>query len=222
MRIIRCGAVFRAVARIGCIGFHPSALRRLRGRGVIPWTIHGGERNVGTTLFWLREGTDDGPIASQSLFSIDPETVTARQLYDKVTNSLRSMLPGLLASIAAGKPPSHPQPTEGASICARRRPEDGRVDWTRPAEEIHRLIRAVGPPYPGAFTFTRGGDRLVLTAVRFTQPEGYYIGLPGQVQARGPDGFTVACGDRRCIDILEWSGTGERPALHSILGGSSP
>lgn len=213
-----CGPNFRAIPKLGCIGFHPSALPRLRGRGVIPWTVLLGESDVGASLFWLGEGADDGPIAAQARYAVDPETVTARELYDRALQALTELLPQLLTQIEGGDIPAAPQPETGISICARRRPEDGHIDWSRPAAEIHRLIRAAGPPYPGAFTDMSDGTRLVLTAVRHTPREGYYIGLPGQVQAIDGQNFTVACGDGRCIDVLDWSGADKPPALHSKLG----
>jgi methionyl-tRNA formyltransferase len=92
------------------------------------------------------------------------------------------------------------------------------IDWSHPAAEIDRLIRASGPPYPGAFTYGPDGRQLVVTKSARTEPEGYYIGLPGQVQAINGQGFTVACGDGRCLDILEWSGADIPPAIHSKLG----
>jgi methionyl-tRNA formyltransferase len=209
---------FRALPRLGSLGFHPADLPRLRGRAVIPWAILLGEREVGSTLFWIDEGTDTGAIAAKTRFTIDPDTVTARELYDRHLEALAGMLPALLTRIAADDLPRVPQDEAGASLCARRRPEDGRIDWSRPAAEIHRLIRAVGPPYPGAFTEIAGGNRLVLTAVRFPSREGYYIGLPGQVQAIEGRNFTVSCGDRRCVDILGWTGADGPPRLHTILG----
>ncbi|WP_170440950.1 methionyl-tRNA formyltransferase [Ruegeria arenilitoris] len=212
-----CGPEFRALARIGCIGFHPSALPRLRGRGVIPWTILLQERNVGSSLFWLGEDTDDGPIAAQAIYAVDPETVTARELYNRALRAVSGLLPPLLNQIYNGDIPAEPQRTDGASRCARRRPEDGLIDWTNPAADIHRLIRASGPPYPGAYTYGPDGAKLVLTGVRYTEPEGYFIGLPGQIQAIGNGGFTVACGDGRCLDITEWSGADTPPALHAKL-----
>ncbi|NVK12651.1 MAG: methionyl-tRNA formyltransferase [Rhodobacteraceae bacterium] len=217
-----CSAAFRALARRGCLGFHPAALPRLRGRGVIPWTILLGCREAGATLFWLGDGTDDGPVAAQARYAIDPDSITARGLYDQALAALEQMLPPLLERIARGEMPSVPQPAEGASLCARRRPEDGRIDWTRPAAEIHRLIRACGPPYPGAFTECPDGAPLVLTGVRHCLRPGYYIGLPGQVQAVEGRAFTVACGDGACLDILEWSGADSPPPLHGKLGGRAP
>jgi methionyl-tRNA formyltransferase len=74
-----CKAPFRSIARKGSIGFHPAALPKLRGRGVIPWTILVGETMSGSTLFWLDEGTDSGPILLQRLFPVAPDE-TARSL----------------------------------------------------------------------------------------------------------------------------------------------
>lgn len=212
-----CGPEFRAIPRIGSIGFHPSALPRLRGRGVIPWSVLMQESSVGSSLFWLGEGADDGPIAAQARYAVDPETVTARELYDRALRAVSGLLPPLLNQIAEGDIPAEPQSTHGVSLCARRRPEDGQIDWTQPAADIHRLIRASGPPYPGAYTFASDGTRIVMTGVRHTQPQGYYIGLPGQIQAIDDQVFTVACGDGRSIDILEWSGAEKPPALHTKL-----
>ncbi|MES0863511.1 formyltransferase family protein [Ruegeria sp. SCPT10] len=213
-----CGPAFRAIPKLGCIGFHPSALPKLRGRGVIPWTVLLRERNVGSSLFWLGEGADDGPIAAQARYAVDPNTVTARELYDRSLRAISGLLPPLLEQIAVGDIPREPQPTTGISICARRRPEDGLIDWARSAEEIECLIRASGPPYPGAFTQGSDGRQIVITKAKFSEPDGFYIGLPGQVQDIDGQNFTVACGDGRCLDILEWSGADIPPAIHSKLG----
>lgn len=215
-----CDARFRAIPRLGCIGFHPSALPRMRGRAVIPWTILRGETEGGASLFWLGEGADDGDIALQRLFPLDPEAETARSYYDKVVAALREMLPDLAARLAAGEMPRQPQDHSKASLCARRGPEDGCIDWRAPAREVHRLIRAAGPPYPGAFTHLTGGDRITLTAARLTPREGYYLGLPGQVQDLDGRRFTVACGDGACIDVLDWHGSDAPPRLHSHLTGA--
>nr|WP_254445169.1 formyltransferase family protein [Ruegeria arenilitoris] len=214
-----CSPALLGIPRIGCLGFHPSALPRLRGRGVIPWTILLGERETGATLFWLGDGADTGPIADQRLIKIDPNQETAASLYAKQISALAEMLPPLVTRIAEGEIPSEPQDESKASVCARRRPEDGYVDWSKPAAEIERLIRAAGPPYPGAFTYTADGTRLTLNLAAPHPQDGYFIGLPGQVQAVNGSRFTVACGDFRCIDITDWAGADAPPRLHTILGG---
>lgn len=213
-----CGPALRGIPRIGSLGFHPSALPRLRGRGVIPWTILLGLEETGATLFWLGEGADTGPIAAQRRFPVDPRHETAATLYARQIAALAEMLPPLVGRIAAGERPATPQDEALASVCARRRPEDGRIDWLRPAAEIERLIRAAGPPYPGAFTRDAKGNRLVLTAARPHPRPGYFIGLPGQVQAVDGAAFTVACGDGQCLDITAWEGAEAPPRLHTMLG----
>ncbi|MFV0292167.1 MAG: methionyl-tRNA formyltransferase [Paracoccus sp. (in: a-proteobacteria)] len=194
--------------RLGVLGFHPAPLPRMRGRAVIPWQILTSQHQGGATLFWITEGVDDGPVAAQSLFDIDPDTITARALYDRAVTEMADMLPVLLDDLAAGRRPSTPQNHAAASICARRRPEDGRIDWTLPAAEIERLIRAVGPPYPGATTHDGKGMTITVTQARLHPRETYFIGLPGQVQHDEDGIVTVMCGDGHCIDILAWHGTG--------------
>lgn len=216
-----CGAEFRAVPKLGCIGYHPSDLPKLRGRAVLPWTILLGESTVGSSLFWLGEGADTGDIAAKSRFTVDPDTIKVRELYDQHIEALADMLPPLMDRIAAGDVPRVSQDEEGASTCALRRPEDGLIDWNWPAADIHRLIRAAGPPYPGAFTHMADGTKLVLTDVRHTPRKGYYIGMPGQVQAIEGRVFTVCCGDGNCIDVLDWTGADTPPKIHTKLGKST-
>ncbi|NHF73095.1 methionyl-tRNA formyltransferase [Paracoccus xiamenensis] len=211
------GAEMMALPRLGVLGFHPAPLPRMRGRAVIPWQILTGQRQGGATLFWIGEGVDDGPIAAQALFDIDPETITARQLYDRSVSEMATMLPPLLRRIATGDVPATQQDHAQASLCARRRPEDGRIDWTRPAAEIERLIRAVGPPYPGATTTTMQGDDITITRARLHPRGDYFVGMPGQVQEISDDFVTVMCGDGQCLDLLAWQGEGTL-GRHSTLG----
>lgn len=209
------GDDFRAIPRLGALGFHPAALPRMRGRAVIPWHIIARQRQGGATLFWIDEGTDSGPIAAQAVFPIDPDQITARELYDRAVAEMVALLPPLMDRIAAGEVPAIPQDAAHATLCARRRPEDGIIDWRCPASEIERLIRAVGPPYPGALT-GRPDARITVTAARLHPRQGFFIGLPGQVQDIRDGMLTVMCGDGRCLDLTEW--TAERPpARHAML-----
>ncbi|SDD38195.1 methionyl-tRNA formyltransferase [Paracoccus isoporae] len=202
----------------GVLGFHPAPLPRMRGRAVIPWQILTGQRVGGATLFWIDEGVDDGEIAAQSVFDIDPDRITARELYDRAVGEMARILPPLVAGIAAGERPAIPQDHDAATICARRRPEDGEIDWTRSAAMIERLIRAVGPPYPGATTRTGKSEIVTVTCARLHPRSDRFIGLPGQIQHIDGREVTVMCGDGRCLDLLDWSGP-VRLGRHAILGG---
>ncbi len=212
-----CGPRFLEIARLGNIGYHPAPLPRLRGRAVIPWTILLDERQTGSTLFWIDEGTDSGPILAQQLFDLDgTETVTG--LYEKHMEALGAMLPEALNALRLKDPPKHHQDHNKASYCARRRPEDGLIDWTQPARDVHRLIRAVGRPYPGAFTFS-GTDKMTIFEAVLAEDGHRYIGLPGQIQVIDDDRIVVACGDGQCLALNDWSLESDtQPKIHTKLG----
>ena len=213
-----CGAAFRSIARIGNIGFHPAPLPRMRGRAVIPWTILLGEETTGASLFWLDDGVDFGPILLQEGIPVTRDE-TARSLYTKQTAALARMLPTAVELVRSGKAPRIEQDHRLATYCAKRTPEDGRIDWLQPAHSILRLIRAVGEPYPGAFTTTEN-RRLSSIPAHLFEESHRHIGLPGQVQCHTDSGFVVRCGDEECIQITGWrqeDGRG-KPRVHSKLG----
>ncbi|WP_037470516.1 methionyl-tRNA formyltransferase [Sinorhizobium fredii] len=216
-----CRQPFRDVARLGTIGFHPAALPRLRGRAVIPWTILRDEDVTGSTLFWLDEGIDTGPILLQRLFTVAADE-TARSLYAKHTVNLSEMVIEAVTLVEGDNPPRIEQHHDQASYCARRTAEDGLIDWNASADAVLRLIRAVGAPYPGAFSIYDGERIRIDAAVRFENP-GRFIGLVGQVQCHSKHGFVVLCGDGECIDVLAWaSSTGRRPPVHGKFHRHAP
>ena len=212
-----CGPRFLEIAGLGTIGYHPAPLPHMRGRAVIPWTILLNEAQTGGTLFWIDEGTDSGPILAQRLFDVDPdETVTS--LYEKHMLALAAMLPEALAALRLPEPPKREQDHSKATYCARRRPEDGLIDWRQPAQDVLRLIRAVGRPYPGAFTFADDAKMMVFEA-HLAEDGSRYIGLPGQIQVIEGDRLVVTCGDRRCLSLTDWSlEDGATPKIHAKLG----
>jgi methionyl-tRNA formyltransferase len=213
-----CGSEFRAIARLGTIGYHPAPLPRFRGRAVIPWTILANEKETGSTFFWLDEGVDSGPIVSQRLFPVAPDE-TARSLYEKHKQALFEMTPLVVSAVAGGGNVGTPQDESVASYCAKRRPEDGIIDWNQAADDVLRFIRAVGDPYPGAFTFD-AGDKIVIDKARPFARQGRYIGLTGQVQTHTDFGFTVLCGDGSTIEVTSWRG--KKPKIHNRLASTFP
>ncbi len=211
-----CRQGFREIAALGTIGYHPAALPRLRGRGVIPWTILLGEETTASTLFWIDEGTDSGPILLQEAFPVRADE-TAQSLYLKHMDAIRRLVPEAISAVTAGNPPRVEQQHELASYCAKRTPADGLIDWREPAGRILALIRAVGHPYPGAFTYDRGLKITIDAATEFPVA-GRYIGLPGQIQAHSDSGFLVMCGDGRCIEVTHFRPHGaRRPPMHAKL-----
>lgn len=211
-----CGPAFRALLPDRIIGYHPAALPRLRGRAVIPWTILADEPITGGTLFWIDGGVDTGAILAQRFFHVAPDE-TATTLYARHMEELRAMLGEALAALASGAPPRLVQDERHASWAARRTPADGHLDWSRPAAEIERLIRAVTHPYPGASTLA-GTSPLTIWAARFDPGGARHRATPGQVIAIDGETFTVMCGDGAALTVTEWTGPdGAGPRQHGRL-----
>jgi methionyl-tRNA formyltransferase len=216
-----CKPALLAAAGKGAIGFHPAPLPRLRGRAVIPWTILLDEKITGSTLFWLDEGVDSGPILAQRFFHLAPDE-TATTLYARHLQALGEVLAESLPRLAAGTAPRLPQDDRYATWCAKRGPGDGMIDWGQPSGTIERLIRAVTRPYPGAFTLDAAGRRLVVWAAE-SCPDGFsHAAMPGQVIDRAGGGFVVRCGDGHDLKITaftdEFGQACPTPRLHARLG----
>lgn len=181
-----------SIARSGTIGSHPSALPECRGRAVIPWTILMGKSTTGTSLLWLDEGVDSGDLVGTEMISVAPDE-TAGTLLEKHMVALDQLMERTLLQLAAGQRPATPQDHARATYCAKRTADDGHLDWNQPAELVWRLIRAVGGPYPPAFTFRSDQKLLVHTADWISGSQ--YTGLAGQIQAHDQYGSLVLCGD---------------------------
>lgn len=212
-----CGPEFRAAARGNVIGYHPAALPRLRGRAALPWTILLDEKITASTLFWIDDGVDSGDILAQKFFHVAPRE-TAATLYQKHMAALRGILDLALPALHAGDEIRQEQDSDCATYATKRVPEDGRIDWRGSANEIDRLIRAVGRPYPGAFTSFKE-RRIVIHGSQIRYGAGLHA-LPGQIVARQDRKFSVMCGDGMIVDIDDFESVpdGNLPPLHAVLG----
>ncbi len=179
-------------ARHGTLGYHPSPLPELRGRGVIPWTVLLARESTGGTLFWMGEGVDDGDIAYQRRFALDLRD-TATSLYAKHMEVLADMVRELAKTGSPADIPRTPQVGE-ASYCAQRKPVDGLIDWGLAANDVDRLIRASARPYPGGRAFlAKGGSEVVIWSSSLPRSETYH-GVPGQVVALQDGKPLITCG----------------------------
>lgn len=145
----------------GALNMHGSLLPRYRGRAPVNWAVLNGERQTGATLHYMTERADAGDIVAQHAVPILPDD-TAREVFDKVTLAAEMTLDAALPALRTGAAPRIPQDPTQASYFGGRRPEDGAIDWFRSAAEVHNLVRAVAPPYPGAFTHLNGVRARVL------------------------------------------------------------
>ncbi|MBJ95822.1 MAG: methionyl-tRNA formyltransferase [Rickettsiales bacterium] len=187
-----CRAEFLAIPTQGCIGYHPAPLPVNRGRAVIPWTILQDREQTGCTLFWLDDGVDSGDILAQQCFPVSADE-TAGSLYRKHLDALQSMLAENIPLLLQHRAPRRVQDHSSASWCARRRPEHGLIDWQRDAAEVWRLVRAVGEPYPGAFSYF-AGQKLTVWSADWVG-EAPHSAVPGQIVSIDAEGALVQCGD---------------------------
>jgi len=145
----------------GALNMHGSLLPKYRGRAPVNWAVLHGERRTGATLHFMTAKPDAGDIVAQQAVPILPDD-TARDVFDKVTLAAEICLDDVLPSLLDGTAPRLPNDLARGSYFGGRRPEDGWIDWARSAKEIHNLVRAVAPPYPGAFTKVAGRPARVL------------------------------------------------------------
>ncbi len=149
------GAPILRSARSGALNMHGSLLPKYRGRAPVNWAILNGELQTGATLHYMVERADAGDIVDQLAVPI-LEDDDAREVFGKVTAAAEIVLARSLPGLIAGNAPRRRQLIEPGQYFGRRRPEDGRIDWSQPAVRIHNLVRAVAPPFPGAITEVDG------------------------------------------------------------------
>jgi methionyl-tRNA formyltransferase len=148
-----------ACPRWGALNMHGSLLPKYRGRACVNWAILNGESQTGATLHYMVGKPDAGPIVAQEPVAIGIDD-TALVVSQAVAKAAARLLVRWLPTLAAGPPAGRAMNLSKGSYFGGRTPEDGRIDWSWPAARIHALIRAVAPPFPGAFT-DLGSQRLL-------------------------------------------------------------
>ena len=152
-----------ALAPRGALNLHGSLLPRYRGRAPVNWAVLNGESETGVTLHYMTARPDAGAIVAQQAVPIQDDD-TAQVVFDRITAAAEATLDRVLPALVAGTAPRLPNPLAEGSYYGGRGPEDGRIDWRRSAREIHNLVRAVAPPFPGALTTINGLPARVLRA----------------------------------------------------------
>ncbi len=139
----------------GAFNLHGSLLPKYRGRVPVNWAIIKGETETGATLHVMNEKPDNGALVDQQAVPILPDD-TALEVFHKVTCASEITLNRCLPALLAGTAQLTPQDLSKGGYFGGRSAEDGRIDWSHSARDIHNLVRAVAPPYPGAFTSLEG------------------------------------------------------------------
>ncbi|MBL8485346.1 MAG: formyltransferase [Rhodocyclaceae bacterium] len=199
-RHMLCDALLGA-ARRGAYNMHGSLLPRYRGRVPVNWAVLHGERETGATLHAMLAKPDAGAIAGQMAVPILPDD-TAREVFDKVTLAAEIVLDRALPGLIDGSLVLRPQNLAEGSYFGGRKPSDGQIDWRQAAPQIHNLVRAVAPPYPGAFC-PLAGARLQIDATRVPAHAVPAAGGAG-LYARGGRLY-ADCGGGGVLEILRAS-----------------
>ncbi|KAB8306634.1 bifunctional UDP-4-amino-4-deoxy-L-arabinose formyltransferase/UDP-glucuronic acid oxidase ArnA [Erwinia endophytica] len=139
-------------ARVGAFNLHGSLLPKYRGRAPLNWVLVNGETETGVTLHRMTTRADAGPIVAQEKVTITAED-NALTLHHKLNATAEHLLGGCLPLLKAGKVTERAQDDSQATYVGRRKPEDGRIDWSQPADTVNNLVRAVTDPWPGAFGY---------------------------------------------------------------------
>lgn len=188
-------AVLDAPTR-GCLNIHASLLPRWRGAAPIQRAILAGDAASGVCIMQMEAGLDTGPVLLREALEIG-ETETTGTLHDRLSKMGARLIVDALCQLDTLRP--EPQPEESVTYATKIDKAESRIDWTRPAAEVDRLIRGLSP-FPGAWCEI-AGERVKLLLSR--QAEG--SGAPGEVL----EGFTVACGEG-AVEVLEAQRPGKR------------
>jgi len=199
---------------LGCINIHGSLLPRHRGAAPIQWAILKGDQQAGVTIMRIEEEMDTGDILLPAAIEIAGDE-TAGSLFTKLSELGGKTLMEALDLLRQGKLTPTPQDHGLATMAPPLKKEDGKIDWTRPAIELHRLIRGLDP-WPMASSFLKG------KRTRLFSPEVIYKDTdlaPGTILSGTRQGLLVATGEN-CLLIRELQPEGKkRMAAKAFLCG---
>lgn len=160
------GKELLAIPTRGAYNMHGSLLPKYRGRAPVNWAVLMGEAQTGVSLHQMVEKPDAGAIVAQQAVPILPNDIS-HEVFHKVTCAAEICLNQILPELLGGKARHVPLDLRAGNYCGRRTPEDGRIPWDKSTWQIHNLIRAVAPPYPGAFSDI-GSTRLFILRSHYT------------------------------------------------------
>jgi methionyl-tRNA formyltransferase len=173
---------------LGCLNLHASLLPRWRGAAPIQRAIMAGDSDTGVAVMRMEEGLDTGPVAMVERVPIGPD-MTAGELHDRLMGLGADLMVRALAALSRGALAFTPQPEEGVTYARKLTNEEARIDWAKPAQEVHDQVRGLSP-HPGAFftaDFGKGPERVkVLRTARAdgSGPAGILLDDGGRVACR--------------------------------------
>lgn len=194
------------IPEFGCINLHASLLPQLRGAAPIQWSIILGKNLTGVTTIYMDEGMDTGDVILQKEIEIS-EDETSGGLSERLSAIGADLLFETLGLIEQGRAPGRKQDEDCATYAPLIKKEDGLIDWSKPAIEIHNLIRGLNPA-PGAYSYF-GDKRIKIYRSRVAQYESGNKKI-GETISLGGQEMVVKCGEG-ALSILELQPEGKRP-----------
>ena len=174
--------------RLGCINSHASLLPRWRGAAPIQRAIEAGDASSGVTVMQMEAGLDTGPMLLKVTTTITAED-TGGSLHDRLATLGSQAVVEAVTKLAAGELRGEVQDDSLATYAHKLNKDEARLDWSRPAVELERLVRAFNP-WPVCHS-TLNGEVLKVHAAQLGEGQG----APGSVLAADRSGLTVACGE---------------------------
>ncbi len=203
---------FLAAPRFGCLNLHASLLPRWRGAAPIQRAIMGGDTETGVMVMRMEEGLDTGPVAVAEKIAIGD--MTAGELHDDLSIIGARLMGEALAKLANGGLTFTPQSEDGVTYAHKIDKAQARIDWSRPAQELHNLVRGLSP-FPGAYfeiDLGKGPERIKV--LRSMPIDG--AAKPGTVL---DDALGVACGEGGLrLLVVQRTGKAPMPAADFLRG----
>jgi methionyl-tRNA formyltransferase len=193
------GARLLAIPGRGAFNMHGSLLPKYRGRVPVNWAIIHGETETGATLHEMVEKPDAGRIVDQEAVTILIDDL-AVDVFRKVTDAAERVLTRSLPKLIDNSAVLRAQDLSKGSYFGARCPEDGRIDWSAGAKRVHDLVRAVAPPYPGAFTEVEGMRLRVLHTRRCAAK---HTGRVAAFLYADSGRCYAACADGEALELLD-------------------
>ncbi len=189
---------------LGCWNIHASLLPRWRGAAPIQRAIMAGDRETGVMIMRMEAGLDTGPVALTAKLDIGPDETTS-QLHDRLSIAGAALMVEAAAKLEAGTLTTTPQPAEGITYAAKIDKAEARIDWSKPAAEVHNTIRGLSP-FPGAWCeMELSGKRERVKLLACALASG--LGVPGSML---DDELTIACG-QGAVRLVRLQKAGKQP-----------
>ncbi len=197
---------------LGCLNLHASLLPRWRGAAPIQRAVMAGDAETGIAVMRMEAGLDTGPVGLLERVPVGPDT-TAGELHDTLMVLGADLMGRALAALERGGLHFTPQPEDGVLYARKIDKTEARIDWSRPAHEVHNSIRGLSP-FPGAWFPLEDGTRVKVLRSALADS----TGAPGEVTG---DGLVIACGEG-AVRLTSLQKAGKQPMGAEVFLNGNP